>query len=179
MDHRANEEQFRKIEEQFKAISDMQVAATQEKQKAEVMDVLVKLLSVTFDKMSAYTSLIVIGGYAAFFSVWGAVERFVSPSVRLWAFGLVGISALLFVSSETYRSTKFTVEMQRLLRTLKDIPLSEFKQRHDQLTKLLDSRNVQRLGRLRVMHAVTLFPAVIGALVLFCGIAHALWNGAH
>src|SRR6266536_3528147 len=92
MDDRENQERLRLMDEQLKQMSKLHVQAEQAKIKSETIEVLTKVMSAAFDKLSSYTSLIVIGGYAAFFSVWSALEKFVSPWVRLWTFGLMGIS---------------------------------------------------------------------------------------
>jgi hypothetical protein len=179
MNDSANQERFRAIEEQLKAMAAQQAAAAQERQKAEAIDVLTKIMSAAFDKLSAYTSLIVIGGYAAFFSIWGAVEKFVSPSTRLLSFGFIGFSAFVFVLSETYRLTKYTTEMQGWLRTLQNAPAAQFRARHAELTQMQDRRNVARMRSQRIVQAVVIALAVIGAGILFYGMAEALWTGMY
>ena len=175
MNDRANQERFRAVEEQLKAIGALHAAAAQEKEKSDAIDVLTKIISAAFDKMSAYTSLIVIGGYVAFFSVWGALEKFVNPSIRLWSFGLLGISVFLFVLSETYRITKYTTEMQGWLRSLQNTPPAQFKARQAQLTQIQDQRNVARMSTQKIVQAVIIGFAVVAALILFYGIGEALW----
>jgi hypothetical protein len=178
MNDRENQEKFRLIAEELKKLGAAQAAADAEKRKAETINILVKIMSSAFDKMSAYISLIVIGGYAAFFSIWSAVEKFVTPWVRLWTFGFLGMSALLFVLSETYRITKFTTEMQSLLRALRDAPAQNISARHAELMRLHDAKNVKSASTQRILQALIVGLAVIGALILFWGIGQTLWKNA-
>ncbi len=176
MDDRENQERLRLMDEQLKQMSKLHVQAEQAKIKSETIEVLTKVMSAAFDKLSSYTSLIVIGGYAAFFSVWSALEKFVSPWVRLWTFGLMGISILIFVLSETYRITKYSSEMLSWLRILKATSPERFKAQQEELTKVQDRKNVERVKTQRIIQFVVTGLAVVAALILFYGIGEELWK---
>lgn len=38
----------------------------------------VKIMAALYDKAAAYTNLIIIAGYAAFFAIWGNVKTFLT-----------------------------------------------------------------------------------------------------
>jgi hypothetical protein len=178
MDDYEVRERFKLINEQLKQTSNIYVQGEQARIKSESIEVLIKVLSAAFDKMSAYTSLIVIGGYAAFFSIWSAVEKFVSPEVRLWTFDLMGISILIFVLSETYRITKYSAEMLNWLRVLKETPPAQFQAQQQQLTNKQDQKNVERAKTQRITQLVVTGFAIAAALILFYGIGDTLWKRA-
>src|SRR5229473_2851628 len=109
-----------KMQEAIEKLQQEAANAKREADKEEAIKILTQIMGAAFDKMSAYTSLIVIGGYAAFFSVWGVIEKFLPPWIKLTSFGFLTISILIFVLSETFRISTFTTEMQYFLRELRN-----------------------------------------------------------
>src|SRR6266542_2059685 len=60
-----------------------------------------KLIASLYDKAVAYTNVVIIAGYAAFFAVWANTKSYLGKRETLWAALLVLISILCYVSSET------------------------------------------------------------------------------
>ena len=72
----------------------------QRRQATQLADAQVKLMTVLFDKASAYTNLIILGAYAGFFGLWQITKEYLSKPQALWAALLMLISLLFFVVFE-------------------------------------------------------------------------------
>jgi hypothetical protein len=68
-------------------------------ERAALLDIHTKLVASTFDKGSAYTNVIMVGGYAAFFGLWSLVKDLGSPMNR-WSVLAILASVTLFVVFE-------------------------------------------------------------------------------
>ena len=66
----------------------MDLQVEQDKRKEEI----VKIMAALYDKAAAYTNLIIIAGYAAFFAVWGNVKAQLGKREMLYAALFITIS---------------------------------------------------------------------------------------
>jgi hypothetical protein len=83
----------------------LQQAALQEQQRQanQLADAQVKLMTVLFDKATAYTNLIILGAYAGFFGLWQITKEYLSKQQALWSALLMLISLLFFVLFEVVK----------------------------------------------------------------------------
>jgi hypothetical protein len=58
----------------------------------------VKFSSESFGHAAAYDNVVVIAGYAAFFALWSAVAKDISPLARLTTVSLMGASLMLYIT---------------------------------------------------------------------------------
>ena len=72
-------------------------AAAQEAHQKDVRDKLIDLNSKTFSTAAAYDNAVMLGGYVAFFALWGGVETSVSPLCRLLTAGLMAVSLMSYI----------------------------------------------------------------------------------
>lgn len=65
------------------------------------IEAVIKVTAALYDKAAAYTNLIIIAGYAAFFAVWGNVRIYLGKREILYAALFMIISLVCFVVWET------------------------------------------------------------------------------
>ena len=62
---------------------------------------------------ASYTNLILIGGYAAFFTMWSSVKEDLSRGYMLWAALLMTVSVSLFLLFEVLKMVELAGRLQR------------------------------------------------------------------
>jgi hypothetical protein len=67
-------------------------------------DILLEIQSAQFGHAAHYAAVIVFGGYAALFTVWSLTKQFMDARASFWTGMLIGISVLLFVSFEIFKT---------------------------------------------------------------------------
>jgi hypothetical protein len=67
---------------------------------ARMLEAQQKLVTVSYDKAAAYTTVIIFGGYAGVFGLWQLTKEYLSKSQALWAALLLLVSLLAFVLFE-------------------------------------------------------------------------------
>ena len=86
--------------------------ARQKEEQDKKIEVLVRILSALYDKAVAYTNLVIIAGYAAFFTVWSIMKDQLSQREMLVSAFCITFSLIFFVFWETLKmiitSTYFT-----------------------------------------------------------------------
>lgn len=78
------------------ALSAASVAAQEAHQK-DVRDKLIDLHGKTFSTAAAYDNAVMLGGYVAFFALWGGVEQSLPQVCRLLTVGLMSISLMCYI----------------------------------------------------------------------------------
>jgi len=85
-----------------------------EDQEKKVVDGLVQVMSSSFDKAAAYTNLIIVAGYGAFFGLWTLTKNDLPPLPSTLAAILILISAATFVFFEVFRMAYTTIGLRDL-----------------------------------------------------------------
>ncbi len=98
-------------------LSQEQAAAIQKKQ----IDVLKEILTHAYDKSSAYTNIIIIAGYVAFFSLWKETKEFLPGKAVLLAALLMLTSALLFVLFEIFKMISGSIYFRNIGKDIEKI----------------------------------------------------------
>lgn len=80
----------------MRALTAASVAASEAHQK-DVRDKLIEIHSKTFSTAATYDNAVMLGGYVAFFALWGGVEQNVTPVCRLLTAGLMAISLMCYI----------------------------------------------------------------------------------
>ncbi len=75
----------------------------------KIIETQIKIITAAYDKTMAYTNVIVVAGYAAFFGLWTLTRPYLSKTHALWAALLMCISATIFVMFEVFKMV-FTAE---------------------------------------------------------------------
>lgn len=84
----------------------------------KMLEAVSKLVTTTYERSVAYTNVVMIGGYAAFFALWSATKPVLSGRLALAAALMMTVSAAVFVFFEVVKmiqSSQFVVRHQGLL----------------------------------------------------------------
>lgn len=95
------------------------------------------VLTVTFDKATAYMNVVAIGGYAAFFGFWSLVGDQIAPIEKLAAGLFMGLSISIFVLFEVFKVYVFNQELHALSNVVNSTPetLDTHKRKFGQATE--------------------------------------------
>ncbi|EGQ7800831.1 hypothetical protein P6A00_004601 [Vibrio parahaemolyticus] len=80
----------------------------------------IKILTASYDKMAAYTNLVVVAGYATFFGLWNLTKDILSPDQKLWSALLIAISASVFVIFEVTKNYFHSRNIMKLNKIVTD-----------------------------------------------------------
>jgi len=84
------------------------------------VEVVKELLSHIYGKATAYTNLIIIAGYVAFYSMWGSMKDHLPREWMLTAGLLITLSVILFVSVEIYKMILTGLHYKKVNKVLND-----------------------------------------------------------
>ncbi len=79
-----------------------------------------EFLENAYNRAMAYTNLIMIGGYAGFFALWGLTKEYLSKGQVFWSALLILISIVFFMSFEIYKMIHNGIVFQSLQKVIKD-----------------------------------------------------------
>ncbi len=129
------------------------------------IEILIRILSAVFDKALAYTNVILIAGYVAFFTVWGNVKSLLSPTeMRLTALS-VTISLLVFVAWEVTKMILSSRNLKGLLEVVNSTP-QDFDSKLRRQQERERRFNIRFLRFWPVVLVFTILPALVGVIVL-------------
>ncbi len=148
--------------------------AAQKKQEdvaQAIIDSQIKIISALYDKATAYTNLIIIGGYAGFFGLWSLTKDYLSKEQVLWTALFMAISLVSFVFFEIYKMIITSKDLISRNATISDPSLINDPQK---ILKNLEEfdRNSQKVSASfiktwSVILFITVGSAVIGLAILF------------
>lgn len=128
---------------------------------------IIEIQSAAYDKATAYTNLIIAGGYAGAFAIWGFTKDQLPPKAAIWAALLLGVSLASFVFFEVYKmiyTTRYAVRHARLLQA--DIPDKEFLRRHDEIVQESRANTLKTILFVWVVVMVVCVGSAVGGLGL-------------
>lgn len=163
-----------------KDLADLLKRAVEEDQKRaadKIAEAQQKLLTTSYDKAAAYTTVIIFGGYAGFFTLWQLSKEHLSKEQALWSALLILISMLAFVLFEVIKMILVTRSVIRQARTLRDPAV-----RRDPVTLLkalegMEQAHSSGLGPFLVVWAITVAVALGGALAGAAVLGYAFISG--
>lgn len=161
------------------------VREAQERKLREQVDTMVelqtKIVTTSYDKATAYTNVIIVAGYAAFFGLWTLTKTYVSKPLAIWAALLMCISAGTFVFFEIYKMVFIGNQLNRQILTLGE--RIKNKSATEVLKELQDLESYSKRAALRfqpVWRVVLLLAVATGLgafLVLSGSFIYALLSG--
>ena len=146
---------------------------------AATIETYVKIISALYDKGSAYTNLVIVGGYAAFFALWTNSRPLININQARWAAILMLISASIFVIFEVYKmfhSAAHLVRYQNIFQTIENANNPDV---INQAFREYEHAHNQRRNRLIVpwliANCLAVPTALIAVLILLCGFISGLF----
>lgn len=101
---------MRNMQDAIKAIAEQQQKTAQEAHRRQqeaaaekMIETLVKILSSSYDKAIAYTNVVIVAGYAAFFAIWGGTKPVLTEWLAITSALLMVVSAAVFVFFELFK----------------------------------------------------------------------------
>jgi hypothetical protein len=149
----------------------------EQEQLASRREFIEKLSSVNFDKAATFMSLVIGGGYAGLFAIWGWVSNYLYRWETLTIAMLLAISITAFVAWQVFGMVSIARQQMRFARAIvvKDVDFDAE----------MGRANKQNLAAFAVIMklwpyaiAVIATPAAIGALLLILACAEHLLTGA-
>jgi len=126
-------------------------------------DLIVNMTSALFDKAAAYTSLIVVAGYAGMFSIWAFVSEFLSRAATIAVALLLALSLVVFVCYEIYKMILGATQMMGLSK-LVNPPRSNVELLADFQTYEMERKRKSSTPRQIAIWVVSLSICVLSAL---------------
>jgi hypothetical protein len=116
-----------------------------------------EMITHLYKQSSAYTQLIMVGGYAAYFAIWHSVKDYLTPVSALWAALAMLVSIASFVLFEVYKMIYTSAHMVKLGQNIENNSQDIVEQ-----WKKLDQEFTQKFYR---VWRICLYPSVAFALV--------------
>jgi hypothetical protein len=118
-------------------------------QQAELekrIETVVKIMAALYDKAAAYTNLVIIAGYAAFFAVWGNMKGQLGKREMLYAALFMSISLIFFILWETIKMVITSITLKSLRKTVLEATPEHFN------TKLVELNKAEARLHVKLMY---------------------------
>lgn len=105
----------------------MEQPETEQERSARIIsDTLIKIQSSAYGYATAYTAVIIFGGYAGLFTVWSNTKGIIPPRIETLVGLLLGISMFFFVAFEVFKMIMTSKDMLKVRSILaKNYPADE------------------------------------------------------
>ena len=156
---------FRKLKmtdlnRQIQEIAKIVQAQEQEKYKKDIVEFYTSIISKSYDKASTYSNLIIVAGYALFFTFWANIKNEVNLiDARVSAIYVI-LSVLCFLLWEI-GVMLYSAKNLKNLQSLKNVPPDKFK---EQMQKIIKKNEESEA-------AITRYWVYELIMTLFCGFA--------
>ncbi len=151
-------------------VNDLTTAEMQAQQRAQI-NAIKEIVTHSYSRSAAYTNLILVAGYAAFFTVWKAMKSDLNEILILLSGLLVLVSVLLFVFFEVYGMFVRTLHFGDLQRKLAQKPSPTFVQEIQAAEKELMAKAFRVW---RIIFVPTVLLGMVGGLLLAVAFGYGL-----
>ena len=132
---------------------------SQEDQYLKHLEGLRKLSGENYSQAKSYANLIIIAGYASYFTALNFCKLHLPLKLLLWSILFMSLSIILFVAHEVYGMISTTINLRKFQNALSD--KEKYIQRLEELNKATDSEK-NRIGRIWSYH---LYPTLIFSII--------------
>ena len=108
------QKQISMLIEQQRRMAEEALQRQQETAAENMIETLVKILSMSYDKAIAYNNIVIVAGYATFFAILGATRTSLSQWVLITSALLMILSATVFVLFELLKMVQSTKTLVQL-----------------------------------------------------------------
>jgi hypothetical protein len=100
----------------------------------EYRNTVIQIQSQLFDKAATYSNLIMVGGYAGTFTVWGNTRGQLPANANILIALLLGFSLSIFIGYQVYKMAGHVNHFRRVRALLSDgLPLQDFFDKYNKL----------------------------------------------
>lgn len=143
---------------------------------AEYRKTIVEIQSQLFDKASTYSNLIMVGGYAGAFTVWGNVKAQLPANANMSVALCLGVSLSIFIFYQVFKMAAHVRHFRKVRALLsEELSLPDFFQKYNDLD--LQSRKATLRSGVFVStfcFVACVAPALIALAILFYNFCAAL-----
>jgi hypothetical protein len=162
------------LEQQLKIAIESNRQSQLQNQKKETIEILIKIMSVSYDKAAAYSNLILIGGYAIFFTVWGKMYGELPPfNMKLSAL-FMSTSVLFFICWEIYKMIYYSNNLKGLHKITKETNPEKFFIDLKNYNLDEQEKNLRMVKIWYFVLIITIIPGVLGGAILLVSFANNL-----
>jgi hypothetical protein len=164
------------LQKQLQIVSQFQRESELRRKREDTIEVLIRIMSASYDKSVSYTRLFMIGGYASFFAVWAKVYDMFSAFYMGLAGILMFLSVLVFIVWELYKMIFYATNLKALYKVLEEKDPEKFNKNleHHQMAEKRKSLEQVKIWWLVLI--VTVFPALGAAGILICSFCKYLFD---
>lgn len=145
-----------------------------EKAKNERVEIMIRVMSAVFDKAAMYTNLIIVAGFAGFFTVWGNMKPHLSNVEILTSTLCISISLTVFIFWEVFGMLVRSKNFKELIEVL-NTPEDQFRAALGKQQKNEQLRNIRVFRIWPVILFFTVAPALVAAGILIFSFGRQLW----
>lgn len=132
--------------DKFDILNQINKPANEEMYLDKIVENQIKAISATYDKGSAYTSLVIGAGYASFFGIWSVSKDYVSEPCATYALLLLILSAITFVFFEVYKNILTTFNLVRKSKAaVKARKMRTFKEQYTEIMKAESAKDLANI----------------------------------
>jgi len=137
-----------------------------QKQRDETVEILIRVMSASYDKANTTANLIMIGGYASFFAVWGKFYEKFSPFWMSLSGALMIFSVLIFIVWEIYKMTFYSTNLKDLYKIIEEKNPDAFNKKLKENEIATKKRTLEQLKIWYVILILTVVPGVSAGFIL-------------
>ncbi len=135
------------------------------RRKSEVLEDTSKMIARMYDKAAAYTNLIVAGGYAAFFTVWGKMGAGEHPRLHAAAALCTITSVIVLIGWEVFTTTHGAIVLRRVIPLLNVEP-TKVRESLDRINGVVRAHDLWTARIWAPVLCLTMLPGFAGGLIL-------------
>jgi len=156
------------LQKQLQQISQIQKESELHRQREDTIQVLIRIMSASYDKSVSYTNLFMIGGYASFFVVWSKMfDQF--PKFYMGLAGvLMFISLIVFIVWELYKMIFYSTNLRDLHKVLEEKDPKKFNVKLSEQQINEKKRNLRQVKIWWLVLIFTIIPALFAAGIIIC-----------
>ncbi len=151
---------------QLQQLVQMRQESELRRQREETIQVLIRVMSASYDKSVSYTNLFIVGWYASFFTVWTKTYNQFPKFYMGLAGVLMFISLCVFMVWELYKMIFYATNLRDLNKVLEEKDPNKFKDKLNEQQINEKKRSLEQVKIWWLVLVVTIIPASFATGVL-------------
>jgi len=156
------------LQDQMQRSAQMQQESELRRQREDTIQILIRIMSASYDKSVSYTNLFMVGGYASFFVVWAKMYDKFSKFYMGLAGVLMFISLLVFIVWELYKMIFYSTNFRNLQKVLEEKDPKKFNAKLSEHQFNEKKRALEQVKIWWLVLIVTIIPALFASGILIC-----------
>ena len=154
------------IENQVQHVAQIQKEAELRRQQEDTIQILIRIMSASYDKSVSYTNLFMVAGYASFFTIWAKMYGQFSKFYMGLAGVLMSLSLCVFIVWKLHKMIFHSTYFSDLYKVLEEKDPKEFFAKLNQQQINEKKRHLEQIKIWWLVLVVTIIPALCAAGIL-------------